>query len=152
MSKKLSKISEEAVEFKEQTTREKLERTFPFKKFEFRKGVEEKPLPLDKKTLKKFEELFKQANNLVLITDLDGTVLTYEKNPKDCKINFRAKEALEQLQKTGVTIAAMTGRSGAEGAAKLEIPGAIILNGIPSPIKLARKIQEQMPNNKNNHL
>jgi len=100
------------------------------KKFkDFRAEKNEAPLSLEQ-SIDKFTELLKSTKKLLLITDLDGTIVPFEKDPVNCKINKNAKLALEKIKSLGVEIAVMTGRSGKDGAfgpSGINIPGAIII-------------------------
>ncbi len=94
----------------------------PFKHF----GEGEKPLTVEA-ALANFERLITEGKKIALVTDLDGTVVPYHKDPRLCQIDPKAKAALEQLNQSGVEIVVMTGRSGAEGARLIGIPGATII-------------------------
>src|SRR3989344_1424973 len=96
----------------------------PFRKFSG--SEDESALPMEA-SLKKFEQLFKEAQNIAIVTDLDGTVVPYNVNPKETEIDARAKNSFTRLHNKGVTIVAMTGRSGEEGARLLGISGAVII-------------------------
>lgn len=83
--------------------------------------------PSEESILPRFAELVEKSSSLLVATDLDGTVVPYRLNPLDCQIDPMAKGALEKLHQNQATVVALTGRSGAEGARLLGIPGAIIV-------------------------
>lgn len=77
--------------------------------------------------INKLEAIVESSENLAIVTDLDGTVLPFAKDPRDCKINPVARESLERMKEKGVPIIVMTGRSGQDDAKMIGIPGAIII-------------------------
>lgn len=118
MSEFGTNLSNKDIDFKQQKT---------FK--EFKAEENETPLTVEE-SLAKFDNLVKNSNKLILITDLDGTILQPVKNPSDYKVNEQAQKALERINKSGVQLAVITGRSGKDsvgGQTGLNIPGAIII-------------------------
>lgn len=78
-------------------------------------------------SLSRFESMLDQAETLAFITDLDGTVLPFAANPMDCRIDPKAHTALQRIEKSGISIFVMTGRSGADGAKMIDMPSAVIV-------------------------
>ena len=75
----------------------------------------------------RIKDLLLNSGKIAIITDLDGTIVPYCLNPRECKVDALAHKSLAEMQQDGAVIFVETGRSGADASRLLNLPHAIIV-------------------------
>lgn len=81
-----------------------------------------------------FRALLKRGR-LLLVTDLDGTIVPAVSFPEEARIHPGAKDALRRLIRAGVLVAVLTGRGGMAAERLVGVPGVILLGANGAEIR-----------------
>lgn len=82
---------------------------------------------LDPKLIAALNNIVDNSQKLVFVTDLDGTAIAYHPDPTKVMMTREVHRSLQDLVSLGVTVIALTGRSGSEADRLIDIPEVVII-------------------------